>query len=626
MDVSLAKREDERTHHSNPTYHHHRHQQQQQQPPPPQRRHERINHNINVIQTPYPSLSIRDMTPGSSYGLSSSQGPRPLFSQGYGEGGVVMGSGYPRAEGSAPSIRGSSRGDAGSFVSYHRPFPGDNFVTSYPGLGSSLMPGTSYMPSGLHERTSGNMARHEPPRHSPPSSYNLVGSISPQNSHMPMVCASSPSSPTRHSPMGDYSPPHSQASMATTRPTVISSRVLPTTQDDGRSSSTPWGEVKKEPAITELQVNPAALERSSSSGSGGPSTLLPQSPLVFGKDLEPYLSCRDYGEIKELHDLYSTSFDLPAPIRDRMIKTEELGKLYSHFIQKRAKFLVNTPLYKTLAQEDRQKLLHTAVAMSTYFTGAHLIDMTNYTWKAHNGTDKSSPIMSATTIRPVLTHEQFMFVMRYYTTYSPFFTDLTVAILMQVLSLFYPEPGLVEQEVVEQGRLHYLGLLSRYLAVTHGPHLGEAHLRTLLDSQREARHLVHLLQHVDLTPRVPRRDLVASRKLLVEGIQLVCDRARNSLAMRDTTKGPMRDSYRILPGPCNPAEALLPVGSSRTQDTERVAFIQDTLIRLANCEDPHTLEKARRILPPDLILKFFHQQQGASMTQHLSLYRLTPSS
>ncbi|XP_071516983.1 uncharacterized protein [Panulirus ornatus] len=331
-------------------------------------------------------------------------------------------------------------------------------------------------------------------------------------------------------------------------------------------------------------------------------------------NLEAHLGHRDHTEIRELQKSYSSTFDAKSlPVGEGMIRSEELSKLYTCFIQRRARFLVSTPLYRSLAESDRLKLLHVAVAMSTYFTGAHLIDIKDYTWKNRNGSDeKTYPVMSASTIRQFLSHEQFVYVMRFYTTYSPVFSDQTVAILMQVLSLFYPEPGLADPNAAEQGRLHYVTLLSRYLRATYGPQAGPERLRTLISSQQEARQLVDLLQHVELTPQVPRHDGVDAQRILMEGIRLVCDRARESLVngLRERHEGLLSN------GPTSydrrTRKTSDPVNTSSVQDAERLDFIEKTFTRLANCEDPYILAEARRILPADLIRRFFQQLQCTS--------------
>ncbi|XP_045618282.2 uncharacterized protein [Procambarus clarkii] len=354
----------------------------------------------------------------------------------------------------------------------------------------------------------------------------------------------------------------------------------------------------KEEALSVPQVLPSVKEESRS--------VHQVPPSVKEEDV---LKLEDLAEIRTLHECNVAITDNSEPVGERMIKTEELGNVYSCFIQKRARFLVSTPLYKTLALPDRQKLLHTAVAMSTYFTGAHLIDTTNYTWKNNkDAAEKSSHVMSVNSLRPVLSHDQFVFMMRYYMTYSPFFSDQTVTLLMQVLSLFYPESGLTEPRVVEKGRLHYIRLLSRYLISTQGLQAGQEHLKILIESQQEARQLMNILQHVDLAPRGPGNDEVASKKILMEGIQLVFEKARESLTRVPRERqqdGYHTDGSGSEPDRCGPQDELNTLESPPIEDKDRIDFIQRTLIRLADCEDPQILAEARRILPTDLILKFF---------------------
>lgn len=340
-------------------------------------------------------------------------------------------------------------------------------------------------------------------------------------------------------------------------------------------------------------------------------------PAKISKEGQFRLHYQDFVEIKNLKESYHVTYNFSSlPLGDRMIKTDEMSKLYSIFVQRRAKFFVNSPLYKTLAASDRPKLLHIAVAMSAFFTGAHLIDTRDYTWSDRLGMVEKpiTPIMSASTLRHFLTHEQFVYLMRFYTTYSPVFSDQTIAILMQMLSLFYPQPGLKEPDIVEQGRLYYGSLLSRYLLAVHGPDEGPEMLKMLIVSQQEARYLVDLLQHVELTPNIPRQDLVNSKKLLLDGLQMVCQEAKVNLArvIKEKKERCQVDATGSFAGSC-----LLPISKdsntnhgkpfSPTKDSERLEFIEKSLIRLANCEDPKTLAEARQILPTDLIRNIFQQ-------------------
>lgn len=283
------------------------------------------------------------------------------------------------------------------------------------------------------------------------------------------------------------------------------------------------------------------------------------------------------------------------PLEDPVPRCD-LGQLYTCFIERRAKFLVSTPLYGTVAAADRPKLLHVAVAMSTYFTGAHHIDTSDFSWRQRRRAGPAGrevAVLSASSVRQLLSHQQFLHVMKFYTTYNEALADHTVAILMQVMSLFYPEEGLEAPRPVEEGRLHYLALLSRYLAATHGPREGARLLAKLLTSQQEARQLVELLRQVDLTPREPGTDLATSNAMLEDRIHLVCEAARSAQSRRGGGAG--LESVR----PTTPLTRSSPEANGGT-----VEHMGRILSRLAQCEDPHTLAEARRILPAPLLHRF----------------------
>ncbi|KAG0711186.1 hypothetical protein GWK47_021163 [Chionoecetes opilio] len=290
------------------------------------------------------------------------------------------------------------------------------------------------------------------------------------------------------------------------------------------------------------------------------------------------LSARDLAEITQLQQSYQGNMDAMAGPLEEQVPRGELEQLYTWFIERRAKFLVSTPLYTTVAAADRPKLLHVAVAMSTYITGAHHMDTADFSWRQRRGAGREVAVLSASSVRQLLSHQQFLHVMKFYTTYGEALADQTVAILMQVMSLFYPEEGLHAPAPVEEGRLHYLGLLSRYLAVSQGPREAACCLATLLTSQQEAHQLVQLLRQVDLKPWVPRTELATSRDMLAHRIHLVCEAARAR--------------------PC--PEATTPPPWPRQAPEGTVEHMGRIVSLLARCEDPRTLALARRILPKPL--------------------------
>lgn len=333
---------------------------------------------------------------------------------------------------------------------------------------------------------------------------------------------------------------------------------------------------------------------------------------------------------------------LPTPQNERAPLLEEVGRLYTGFIERRAKFLLRTPRYGTVAAADRARLLHVAVAMSTYYMGALHVDFSNFTyrWTQREGGGQggggggcgpsqsippSATMITVSAARQLMTHQQFLHVMKFYTTYREVLDDQTVSILMQVMSLFYPEAGLEAPSPVEEARHHYLGLLSRYLATTHGPREGARRLTTLLTSQNEARQLVDVLRTVDLTPREPRLALGTSRAMLTDRIQLVCAAARRGWRARDAG---VATPVRPAQGPATPPSHSqgahshpAPVPHTHSPLTPPaqppgaaigLEEVGRLLSRLASCEDPATLAEARRILPVPLLRRFLHLLHDAA--------------
>ncbi|XP_063888006.1 uncharacterized protein LOC135115317 isoform X1 [Scylla paramamosain] len=316
--------------------------------------------------------------------------------------------------------------------------------------------------------------------------------------------------------------------------------------------------------------------------------------------LQAGLSAQDLAEIKQLQEFYVGEQEAEGTSLEQCVPRSELGQLYMCFIERRAKFLASTPLYATVVAADRPRLLHVAVAMSTYFTGAHHIDTSDYSWPQRRGAGPAGrevAVLAASSIRQLLSHQQFLHVMKFYTTYSEALADQTTAVLVQVMSLFYPEEGLQAPRPVEEGRLHYLALLSRYLVASHGPREGARRLATLLTSQQEARQLVDLLRQVDLTPREPGADLATSRAMMQDRIHLVCQAARVGRARRGA-RGSSEGS--------RPSTPLSRSSSSPEAGGGTLEQVGSILSRLAQCEDPHTLAEARRILPAPLLQRFLH--------------------
>lgn len=373
-------------------------------------------------------------------------------------------------------------------------------------------------------------------------------------------------------------------------------------------------------------------------GGGGPR---PAQPTVAALPRGGFTS-EDREEIRQLQASYDGSQeDGATPLDECGPRLEEVGRLYTAFVEKRAKFLLKTPRFGTVAAADRARLLHVAVAMSTYYMGALHMDLSDFTWRwKHRGNGGSGAsrttvsgtgaVLSVSSARQLLTHQQFVHVMKFYTTYREVLADDTVTILMQVMSMFYPEAGLEAPRPVEEARLHYLGLLSRYLATTHGPIEGARRLATLLTSQQEARQLVDVLRTVDLTtPREPRLALGTSRTMLADRIQLVCAAARRGRQARDAgvgipsspTHGPSTPPSHPhdtqsppTPGPCTHSPLTPPAQSSGTAvGLEEVGRL---LSRLASCEDPATLAEARRILPAPLLHRFLQLLQDAPPPRH----------
>ncbi|XP_068210730.1 uncharacterized protein [Palaemon carinicauda] len=328
------------------------------------------------------------------------------------------------------------------------------------------------------------------------------------------------------------------------------------------------------------------------------------------KEVKAHLGPQDYAEIKKLHTSYLQSFNkISIPLEDTVINESNLSVCYSYFVQSRAKFLLSIPLYKTLSSKDQKKILQIAVSMSTYIVGAQYVDLENHI-KANKGDDNEQvigPSMPINTIRQFLTNDQFVEVMMFFSNHAFLYSDMTVSILMQIMGLTYPEPGLSDSVVVEAGRCHYGGLLSRYLMALHGSTAGQQHFQTLLESQHEARRLAEMLQNLELVHQAPKRDNSSIKKILGDGIRLVCDEAREGLSKKeqryqDDYSG-YHTGYSTYHHPGN--------AESSTGAASKLKLIENTLQQLARCDDPDILAEARRILPVDLLKKFSEQLQDS---------------
>ncbi|KAG7163674.1 hypothetical protein Hamer_G002898 [Homarus americanus] len=166
---------------------------------------------------------------------------------------------------------------------------------------------------------------------------------------------------------------------------------------------------------------------------------------------------------------------------------------------------------------------------------AHLLDSNEYTWPRRTPfiTTKSK-MVSASTIRKILSQEHFILLMTFYMRYTHLFADPKVALIMLVLSLFSDEPGLNDVDAVNLGRQHYLGLLSRYLTAVHGRQGGSEILRALLVSKEEARQLSDIHNHIELhndielSPQT-RHNLRDMTDTLAVNFQLVCVSAKETI-------------------------------------------------------------------------------------------------
>ncbi|KAK7068791.1 hypothetical protein SK128_005717 [Halocaridina rubra] len=326
------------------------------------------------------------------------------------------------------------------------------------------------------------------------------------------------------------------------------------------------------------------------------------------KEMKSYIGAQDYAEIKKLHNTYVKSFNkISIPIEDTVITENNLGVYYSYFVQSRAKFLLGIPLYKTLGTKDKRKLLQVAVSMSTYIVAAQFVNLDNHVIESKDEDEGlgCGVVMPINTIRQFLTNDQFVEVMMFFSNHSPLYSDMTVSILMQIMGLTYPEPGLTDSVVVEAGRCHYGGLLSRYLTAIHGSEIGQQHFQTLLESQHEARRLAGMLQHLELIHQAPKRDHSSIKKILGEGIRLVYDEAREGLSKSRQDHASSSEYSGQHSEQRN--EHQEQEAGDEEDDMNRYEMIENTLKQLACCDDPAVLAEARRILPVDLLKRLSEQ-------------------
>ncbi|KAK8730767.1 hypothetical protein OTU49_007919 [Cherax quadricarinatus] len=378
-------------------------------------------------------------------------------------------------------------------------------------------------------------------------------------------------------------------------------------------------------AATELMSTMEALRNK---GSSRPSVPPCSKTLLTEEELHSALPTQDMNEILNLQKLYFEAFSLfPTLEKINNNETDRLWQLYSLFVERQSSFFGKIPSFRLLATCDRHKLLRLAVGISIHLSAAQLMDEQEYTWPRRDAPliTTHTRVLSASTIRQVVSHEHFILLMTFYTHYTRLFADPRVVLLTQVLSLFCEVPELSDVDAIRQRRQHYLGLLSRYLTTVYGRQPGERLLTTLLVSQEEARQLSAIYQHVELSPQVQRYALRSDApNVFTANFQKLCIFAHSIVAakvkdQRHDTSMQASDSASMQASNSTSMQASgstsmqasdnTSMQASNSNVTDQVTVLKKLLTRLACHDDPHMLAAARHVLPLDLLQHFLQIMQ-----------------
>ncbi|XP_045600161.1 uncharacterized protein [Procambarus clarkii] len=364
---------------------------------------------------------------------------------------------------------------------------------------------------------------------------------------------------------------------------------LPLHQDSPTKQSESQG-------VTELM---SIMQKSRSKSRARVSLPSRSETMLTEEELRSALPARDINEILHLQKSHRDAFSFfPLPEIVNGNEVDSLWQLYSLFVERQSSFYTQIPLFRLLAASDRQKLLSLAVGISTHVSAAQLMDDEEYTWPRKDAPPftNHTKVLSATTIRQIVSHDHFVLLMTFYMHYTRLFADPRVALLTQVLTLFCQEPELIDADAVKCGRQHYLGLLTRYLTAVYGSQRGADMLRSLLISQEEARQLTVLYHHVELAPQAQKNNVRDITNTIAINFQKVC------VIARDTALKVKNRRHLAHETDGEVAQIL-------HNNSEELTLVNNLLVCLAECDDPHMLAAARHLLPQDLLQRFLQLVQ-----------------
>lgn len=323
--------------------------------------------------------------------------------------------------------------------------------------------------------------------------------------------------------------------------------------------------------------------------------------ILTDKEVKTVLKPNDYDELMGLIKLSLGTLTSNLHQHVGTDTIEGLWELYSLFVERKTHFFTKIPFFKQLCLSDKPRLLRLAVAISTHISAAQHIDVRTYTWPRSDASQANSclPILSASTLRQIVTHEHFLAIMKFYTNYCHIYADSNVSLLTEVLSLFYDEPGLSNARSASTARSHYLALLSRYLIAVHGWQHGSDILKVIIRSQREARQLTEIHQYVEFRAQPPLQSLTDVINSLAENF------VKMRVSVQDTiSKRISQQQQEQKPLSCT-LGAQVSLTPSERQGNEAAVF-SSLLSRLATCDDPEVLAAAKHHLPTNLLLRFLH--------------------
>ncbi|XP_064077451.1 uncharacterized protein LOC135195048 [Macrobrachium nipponense] len=142
-----------------------------------------------------------------------------------------------------------------------------------------------------------------------------------------------------------------------------------------------------------------------------------------------------------------------------------------------------------------------------------------------------------------------------------------------------------------------------------GHHFPVHLLKTLKGVHHSSNSIGEFLPQASAFVHSPNYEFENAKRMLVEGVKLVCDGARETMDKMEF-KNKTRMSYNGgIPG----VECIPSLDGSYQDICGKLNYIQSAFLQLAECNDPEMLNEARRIIPIDLLHRLLQQLQEHSL-------------